>query len=120
MTSGTDPATNLEWKLKHDKSISCTWKLPKVYGTNRLINQILCYQELIAGQGSTMATQIALPATAKGYKLVNNLKTGSKYKIWIEAVVLIKLSIESDSQGLNNGFKMFEDDFDFRYIYIYI
>lgn len=106
MTSGTEAATNLEWKLKHDKSVSVTWKPPKVYGTNRLINQILSYQELGAtvplnsaanvSTSTPMATQIALPLSAKGYKL-QNLKIGSKYKIWVEAVVVIKLNIESDS-----------------------
>ena len=97
MTSGTDPATNLEWKSKHDKTIGVSWKLPRVYGTNKLINQILCYHE-IGGNNSAMAIQIPLPGNTKGYK-IPNLKIGSKYKIWVEAVVLIKLNIDSDIQS---------------------
>lgn len=99
MTSGTDPATNLEWKLKHDKTIGFSWKPPKTYGTNRLVNQILCYQEM--GLGTSMVNQIPLPANTKAYKLLS-LKTGSKYKIWIEAVVLIKLNIDSETINLIN------------------
>lgn len=98
MTSGTDPATNLEWKVKHDKSIGVSWKPAKVYGTNRLVNQIFCYQEIGTSYG-TMATQIPLPLTARSYKM-QNLKIGSKYKIWIEAVVLILLNIDSESHCL--------------------
>lgn len=99
MTSGSDPASNIEWKLKHDKSIGITWKQAKVYGTNRLVHQILCYQEL--GLNNSMAVQIPLPISAKGYKL-QSLKTGSKYKVWIEAVVLIKLNIDSDTVSMVN------------------
>lgn len=111
-TSGTDAASQLEWKLKHDKSVSCSWKLPKCYGSNRLVNQILCYQELLPGSGlPTMATQISLPANAKSYKLVN-LRTGSKYKIWVEAVVLIKLNIDS-SDNLQI-LKPLDESFDYR------
>lgn len=115
MTSGTDPATDLEWKFKHDRSVACSWKQPKCYGTNRLINQIVCYQEIIGGATvSPMATQIALPPNAKGYKLTT-LKVGSKYKIWIEAVVLIKLNIESSSSFENQmQVKALEDSFDYK------
>ncbi len=95
MTSGTDPAYNLEWKIKADKSISTIWILAKVYGTNRIVNQILCYQEIDPTKSTWPVNQIPLPANLNKHKLPN-LKIGSKYRIWIETVVLIKLNIESD------------------------
>jgi len=99
MTSGTDPATNIEWKLKHDKSVGVSWKPGKVYGTNKFIHQILCYQEL-NNNNNPMASQIPLPINARTYKLIN-MRIGSKYRIWIETVVLIKLNIESETHGVS-------------------
>jgi hypothetical protein len=101
MTAGSDPAHSLEWKFKPDKSISVSWKLPKIYGTNRLINQILCYHEQSPTNPNIMAVQIPLPINASRYK-IHNLKTGIRYKIWIEAVVLIKLNIEADTHSVVN------------------
>ena len=103
MTSGSDPAFNLEWKMKHDKSIHVLWKLPKVYGTNRLINQILCYHEINANTDAStvLATQVALPINTNRYKVLN-LKIGARYKIWVESVVLIKLNIDSDTHSVVN------------------
>lgn len=92
MTSGTDPATQLRWFLKHDSSISLNWKPPRTYGSNFLVNQILCFQE--KDKNADMATQIPIQEDAKSYKLTE-LKIGSKYRIWIEAVVCMKLGIES-------------------------
>lgn len=76
MTSGSDGATNLEWKLKHDNSILISWKQAKCYGTNQLVNQIICYQEVLTEYNS-MAAQVPLQPNAKSYKLAN-LKVGSK------------------------------------------
>ena len=101
MTSGSDPAHSLEWKSKSDKSISISWKLPKAYGTNRLINQILCYHEIYSNDANAMAVQIPLPINANRYKILN-LKIGARYKVWIEAVVLIKLNIDSDTHNVVN------------------
>lgn len=78
MTSGSDAATNLEWKLKHDNTITITWKLPKVYGTNKLINQVICYQEILT-ENISMAIQVPLQSNAKSYRLANE-KLGSKCK----------------------------------------
>ncbi len=92
MTAGTEPATQLTWIAKHDNSIQVSWKLPRTYGTNHLVNQVLCYQKK-DDQGS-MASQIPIQANAIGYKLTD-LLVGSKYRIWIEAVVCMRLNIES-------------------------
>ena len=90
MTSGTDPASNLEWK--QDNNFRISWKPARVYGSNQLVNQIVCYNEI----GNKMAVQIPVPGNTKAYKLTN-LKLGEKYKIWIEAVVLSKLNRDSES-----------------------
>lgn len=78
MTSGSDPASNIEWKLKHDNSIAISWKQPKCFGTNQLVNQIFCYQEILS-EINTMAIQTPLQPNAKNYKLAN-VKAGSKCK----------------------------------------
>ncbi len=110
MTAGTEPATQLTWTLKHDNSIFISWKSPRTYGTNCLVNQVLCYQKK-NGQGS-MATQIPIQANAIGYKLAD-LLVGSKYRIWIEAVVSIRLNIESSNTADNEKFSD-ETDLDRR------
>ena len=76
MTSGTDPAIGLEWKLKHDSSILLTWKPPKCYGTNKLINQVVCYSEILP-DSNPMAMQIPIQSNARTHK-ITNLKLGSK------------------------------------------
>jgi hypothetical protein len=96
MTSGTDPATNLEWKPKPDKSINIHWRSAKVYGTNRMINQVLCHQELDPNNITWPAVRVPLPVNVKSHKLLN-LRVGSKYKIWVETVVQIKVNIDSDT-----------------------
>lgn len=91
MTSGTEPAANLNWSRKHDNSIGLSWRLPKTYGTNHIVNQVVCYQKKEEG---SMATQIPIPSDSIGYKLTD-LVVGAKYRIWIEAVVCVKLHIDA-------------------------
>lgn len=93
MTSGTDPASGVKCKLTLDSCLDVFWKSARVYGTNKFISQILCYQDI---KEEKMAVQIPLPYNVRNFKL-ENIKIGSKYKIWVEAVVMIKLNIESDS-----------------------
>lgn len=45
------------------------------------------------------ATRLPLPANIKSHRLTD-LKVGSKYKIWIETAVLIRLNIDSDTMCL--------------------
>jgi hypothetical protein len=98
MTSGTDPPANLEWKLKHNRSVALNWMPAIVYGTNKLINQVIFYQEL-SSTASTVAAQVPVTSDSSSYKFTD-LKVGSKYKMWVEAVVLIKTNIESDMQNV--------------------
>lgn len=91
VTAGTDPALNLKFKINHDNSYYLNWKSPKVYGSNILLSQILCYHEL--SSEDQLANQIVLPANVTNCQL-NGLKIGSKYKTWIEAVVSVKLSLD--------------------------
>ena len=39
--------------------------------------------------------QVPLPIKTKDFEL-ENLRTGTQYKIWIESVILVKLNIDSD------------------------
>ncbi|RMZ93142.1 hypothetical protein BpHYR1_002691, partial [Brachionus plicatilis] len=55
MTSGTDPASAVKCKLTLDSCLDVCWKSAKVYGTNKFISQILCYQEI---NEEKMAVQI--------------------------------------------------------------
>ena len=107
MTSGTEPATNIEWRLKADKSIGLTWRPGSVYGTNKVINQILCYQE--AGPSNPIPVQIPLPATTKTYRM-HNLRHGSKYKIWVETVVHIKLTIDPEKRSESDHYQELKDN----------
>jgi hypothetical protein len=99
MTSGTDPATSLEWKPKADKSINIHWRLAKAYGTNRIVNQVLCHQELDPNNVTWPAVRTPLPAAIKAHKL-GNVRVGSRYKIWVETVVLIKVNIDAETMCL--------------------
>ena len=107
-TSGTEPATHLSWKLSHDNSISLSWKPAKAFGSNQLINQIVCYQDKEAD--NSLAVQTPIQADAIGYRLTD-LRVGSRYKIWIEAVVCIKLNIESEDELMEevNHYKELKD-----------
>ena len=101
MTSGTEPASHLEWKMRtHNKSLVVSWRPPLVYGTNKLVNQVFCSQE-IAMTPARNANPIAvvktpLPAKASSHKM-STPHVGARYRVWVEAVVLIKLNIEADT-----------------------
>lgn len=71
------------------------WKAAKVYGTNILLSQILCYHDLKLRD--SIANQIVLPANATSCQ-INNMRVGSKYKVWIEAVVSIKLTLDVENE----------------------
>ena len=92
-TSGTEAASNLQAKITHDGIPTILWKAPKTYGTNILISQIVCYQDLKSKE--KLAYQITLPPGAISCQ-INNMKIGCKYKIWIEAVVSIKLTLDTE------------------------
>lgn len=91
VTSGTDPAYNLEFKITHEGKPYLSWKAAKMYGTNLLVNQVLCIREI--DQLDKLTQQIVLPTHALNYELTN-LKVGHRYKFWIESIVSIKLSLE--------------------------
>jgi hypothetical protein len=93
-TSGTDTATAIKPEFTFDNKVNISWKPPKVYGTNHLINQILCYNEISCNNKTT--SQVVLPSSAANC-LVTDMKIGSKYKVWLEAVVSIKTSLDLDT-----------------------
>jgi hypothetical protein len=59
------------------------------------MSQILCYQDLKIKDG--IANQIVLPVGETSCQ-VNNMRVGSKYKVWIEAVVSIKLTLDIENE----------------------
>jgi hypothetical protein len=93
-TSGTDAASAIKPEFTFDNKVKLSWTTPKVYGTNHLINQILCYNEISCNNKT--ATQMVLP-TSTAHCLVTDMKIGLKYKIWLEAVVSIKTNIDLDN-----------------------
>jgi hypothetical protein len=69
-----------------------------ITGTNYLVNQIVCYQKKEEG---SMANHIPIPADSIGYKLTD-LIVGTKYRIWIEAVVCVRLHIDAAENKYSN------------------
>ena len=90
-TSGCDAAYNLSYKMKTEDTLIIKWRRPKTYGSTRLIYQILCYHN--TNEVSTI--QVPLPMKTKTFEL-QNLNTNNQYKIWVEAVCVVKLNIDSD------------------------
>jgi hypothetical protein len=100
-TSGTDAASGIKTEFTFDNKVNVSWKVAKVYGTNHLINQIMCYNEVSCNSNNQMTSQVVLPSNATNC-LVADMKIGSKYKVWIEAVVSIKTNLDLDT-----GFKKY-------------
>jgi hypothetical protein len=111
MTSGTDSAHNLEWK-KRPGCVVFTWIPPKVYGSNKLYNQIFCYHEL--GLDVSDAVRITLAAGDSTFR-ANTLRAGCKYKVWIEAAIYVRLYVDSTETAdsyVNDSLYLMHDDMD--------
>jgi hypothetical protein len=106
ITSGTEPASNLQIKITHDGKPNIVWKSAKTYGTNILVNQILCYNDLASKEG--IANQIVLPQGATSCQ-INAMRIGSKYKVWIEAVVSIKLTLDAEYERNGSHYNELRD-----------
>ena len=89
MTSGTDPGKVIDLRLASNRSVEVIWDQVRVYGSNRLVNQVLYYKEV-----DNKNVKIQLSKKAHSYRL-NNLKIGVKYEVYIMSVVCVKLNINA-------------------------
>lgn len=98
ITSGTDPACELKFTAVQNSIPHLTWKISRVYGTNELISQIVCFTEIDANNVSNkMASQVVVPTQSLSCDFPN-MRFGSKYKVWVETVVSIKININDEPE----------------------
>lgn len=97
-TAGTEPPANLKILQSSTSRLSVTWLLPIVYGSNKLIGQVLRWSDVKnSKKGESewyVASHINLDP-ADNNVTIEDLTPGAQYKIVVEAVVSIKTSLES-------------------------
>nr|XP_034305803.1 uncharacterized protein LOC105321045 isoform X1 [Crassostrea gigas] len=97
-TAGTEPPANLKILQSSTSGLSVTWLLPIVYGSNKLIGQVLRWSDVKnSKKGESewyVASHINLDP-ADNNVTIEDLTPGAQYKIVVEAVVSIKTSLES-------------------------
>lgn len=106
MTSGTDPPTDVRIVRELPDSIRLAWTPARVYGSNRMQGTVVRWAENRAStttgaeaNGDEMASYKTVQADCNGV-VVDGLDPGVYYRFVVEAVVSVKMSVDSD-QGLS-------------------
>ncbi|XP_048739977.2 uncharacterized protein LOC125654190 isoform X5 [Ostrea edulis] len=103
-TAGTEPPANLKIIQSSTSGLSVSWVLPIVYGSNKLVGQVLRWSDVKnSKKGDSewyVASHINLDPGDNNVT-IEDLTPGAQYKIVVEAVVSIKTSLESAENDKN-------------------
>ncbi|ESO91438.1 hypothetical protein LOTGIDRAFT_153880 [Lottia gigantea] len=100
-TAGTEAPANLKITESSRTSLTLTWTPPIIYGSNKLLGQIIRWSDVKRNKGEhgmIIANHVSVLPTEDRIKL-DDLCPGAQYKIVVEAVVSIKTSLEREKSG---------------------
>ncbi|XP_025107507.1 uncharacterized protein LOC112572161 isoform X5 [Pomacea canaliculata] len=99
-TAGTEAPANLRLTQSSATSITLSWTPPLVYGSNKLMSQIVRWRDVRRTKPSDpedliVASHVSLLPT-EDKLTISDLVPGSQYEVVIEAIVSLKTSLNPD------------------------
>ncbi|XP_064633270.1 uncharacterized protein LOC135491376 [Lineus longissimus] len=106
VTSGTDVPSKLQAAHLTMDSVTLKWKPARVYGSNRLLGQVVRWNEVRHSvtkreDDVTLASHMNLNPN-DNHVTIHNLEPGLQYKFVVEAVVSVKTTVDEEKDAINS------------------